>query len=60
MRLHSKGGKMFITHKARIAGYKPHIWFDKKCINNLISLNNLINQYRVTYESLDEMFIFYR
>ena len=25
MRLQSNGGKMLITHKAHVAGYKPHV-----------------------------------
>ena len=53
MCLQSKGGKMIITHKAQVAGYKPHVWFHQKSINNLVSFKNLINQYRVTYNSLD-------
>ena len=28
MRLKSNQVKILITHKARVAGYKPHVWFD--------------------------------
>ena len=52
MRLQSNGGEMLITHKAYVASYKPHVWFDQKAITNLIALKNLIKQYRVTYNSL--------
>ena len=57
MRLQSNRWKMLITHKAQVARYKPHVWFDQTDITNLIALNNTINQYRVTYDSLDLMFI---
>ena len=30
MYLMSNGGKMFITHKAYVTGYRSHIWFDQK------------------------------
>ena len=58
--LQSNGGKMLITHKAQVAGYKPHVWFDQKDITNLIDLKNIINKYCITYDSLDEMFIYHK
>ena len=57
MRHHNNGGKMLIAYKAQVAGYKPHVWYNKKYITNLIAVKNLINQHHVTYNSLDEMFI---
>ena len=57
MRLHINRVKIIITHKSQVVSYKPHVWFDKKSITNLISLKNLINQYSATYGSLYEMFI---
>ena len=60
MCLQINGGKMLITHKAQVAGYNPCVWFDQKDITNLIALNNIIKQYRVTYNSLDDMFICHR
>ena len=60
MRIHSNGGNMLITHKVQIVGHQPHVWFDKKSYTNLIDLKSIINQYRVTYDSLDEMFIFHQ
>ena len=51
MSLHSNVGKMLIVHKLKASGYKPHVWFDQKSITNLIALKNLINKYRVTYDS---------
>ena len=57
MYLQSNGGKMIITNKAQVAGYKPHVWFDQKYITNLIALKNLMNQYCITYDNLDEICI---
>ena len=53
-------GKILITHKAEVSGYKPHVWFDQKSIINLISLGNLVKKYHATYNSLDDMFILHR
>ena len=60
MSLHSNVGKMLIVHKLKVSGYKPHVWFDQKSITNLIALKNLINKYRVTNNSLDDMFIIHK
>ena len=57
MRLRSNGGKILISHKAQVAVYKPHVWFDQKAITKLIDLKNPIRQYSVTYDSLDDIFI---
>ena len=58
MCLQSNIGKRLWNHKAKLASYKPHVWFDQKYITNLISLKNSIKQYHVTHNSSDEMFIF--
>ena len=50
MHLQSKGGNMITTNKTKVAGYKTNVWFDQKYITNLITLNNLINKYHVTYD----------
>jgi len=60
MKLKSNGGTMTITHKAKVAGYHAHVWYDKKAITNILSLKNVIKQYRVTYDSNDEMFVVHR
>ena len=57
MRLFSNRGKMLITLKAQVTGYNPNVWFDQEYITNLSSLNNLIKQYCITYDSLHDMFI---
>ena len=33
------------------------MWFDKTAITNIFDRKNMIQQYRVTYESLEQMFI---
>jgi hypothetical protein len=60
MTLQSNGGQMKVRHKAKITSYKHKVWFDKDAITNIIALSNLITQYRVTYNSNDEMFIVHR
>jgi hypothetical protein len=57
MRLKSNGGTMVVTRKAIIPGYNKDIWFSTRAITNIIALSNLIQQYRLTYESDDKMCI---
>ena len=51
---------MIVNHKAKIAGYNKDVWFSKDAITNIISLRNLIKQYKVTYDSNEESFICHR
>ena len=60
IRLQSNGGSMLIDHKAAIDGYHLKVWFSKKAITNILALSNLTQQYRVTYDSNDRMFIVHR
>jgi hypothetical protein len=60
MNLQSNGGTMQIRHKASISGYHKQVWFSKFALTNIIALSNLIKQYRVTYDSGDEMFVVHR
>jgi hypothetical protein len=60
MNLQSNGGTMQIRHKASISGYHKQVWFSKFALTNIIALSNLIKQYRVTYDSRDEMFVVHR
>ena len=60
MRLTSNGGTMVVTHKATMPGYHTDVWFDKKAITNILALRNVIKQYRVTYDSDDQMFVVHR
>ena len=59
-RPHINVGKMVIYHKKVVAGYIKDMWFENNAINNIFALKNLIQQYRVTYDSLDKMFIVHR
>jgi hypothetical protein len=56
MQLKSKGGTMVVTRKATMEGYNKTVWFSTRAITNIIALQNLIDQYRVTYDSEDLMF----
>jgi hypothetical protein len=60
MRLKSKGGTMEVTQKATIPGYNKDVWFSTRAINNIITLSNLIQQYRVAYDSEDKIFVVHR
>jgi hypothetical protein len=60
MNLQSNGGTMQIRHKASITGYHHQVWFSKFALTNIIALSNLIKQYRVTYDSRDEIFVVHR
>jgi hypothetical protein len=60
MRLRSNGGTMMVSHKAKMKGYNKDVWFSKDAITNIIALSNLITQYRVTYDSADQMFVVHR
>ena len=60
MKLQSNGGTMTVRHKAKIRNYLHDVWFDKHAITNIIALSNLIQQYRVTYDSDDKMFVVHR
>jgi hypothetical protein len=60
MQLHSNGGTMVVSQKASIPGYHNNVWFSKRAITNIIALKNLIQQYRVTYDSNNEMSVIHR
>jgi hypothetical protein len=60
MRLKSNGGTMMVDSKATMSGYKSDVWFSKSAITNIIALSNLIKQYRVTYDSNNQMFVVHR
>jgi hypothetical protein len=57
MRLQSNGGRMAVTQKATMPGYKKKVWFSKDVIINIIALSNLIQQYHVTYDSRNQIFV---
>jgi hypothetical protein len=60
MRLKSNRGTMVVYPRANITGYNKTFWFSTRAITNNIALRNLIDQYRVTYDSDDVMFVVHR
>jgi hypothetical protein len=60
MQLKSNGGTMVVTRKATMEGYNKTVWFITRAITNIIALSNLIDKYRVTYDSDDLMFVMHR
>jgi hypothetical protein len=60
MRLKSNDSTMIVTRKATLPGYNKSVWFSTREITNIIALRNLIDQYRVTYDSDDLMFAVHR
>jgi hypothetical protein len=60
MRLNSNGVTMVVTQKATMEGYNKTVWFSTRAITNIIALCNLIDQYSVTYDSDDLMFVVHR
>jgi hypothetical protein len=60
MRLKINGGTMVVSCKASMPGYNKNVWFSTRAITNIIALRNLIDQYRITYDSNDLMFVFHR
>ena len=45
------GGTLRVTHKSSQKGYNHKFWFDDKAIANIYALCNVIEQYRVSYDS---------
>jgi hypothetical protein len=60
MRLKSNSGTMVVTRKATMLDYNKDVWFSTRAITNIIALSNLIQQYCVTYDSDDKMFVVHR
>ena len=49
-----------VNHKETLPGYKHDVWFRKYSITNIIFLKNWIQQYWVTYDSIDHIFVVHR
>ena len=60
MTVKGNGGTLEVTHKETLTGYKKYAWFIKDAITNIISLKNLIKQYRVTYDSIYQILVVHR
>jgi hypothetical protein len=57
MRLKSNGGTMVVNRKATMDVYNKTVWLSTRSITNIIALRNLIDQYPITYDSDDLMFV---
>jgi hypothetical protein len=51
---------MVVTRRATMPGYNKDVWFSTIAITNVIALSNLIQQYRVSYDSDDKMCVVHR
>jgi hypothetical protein len=60
MHLKSNGGTMVVTRKVEMPGYHKTVWFSKRAITNIIALRKLTQQYRVTNDSDDLIFVVHR
>ena len=49
-----------VTHKATVPKYKQYVCFSKDAITNIIALKNLIKQYQVTYDSINQILVVHR
>jgi hypothetical protein len=60
MHLQSNSGTMMVMQQVHVPGNHKPVWFKKSMIINIITLNNLIQQYHVTYDSINETFMVHR
>ena len=56
LRLCSNGGTMMLNKVAAIDNYYGQVWYSSSAITNILSLKNVVKQYRVTYDSEDGLF----
>ena len=57
LRVQINGGTLLVNQQSDMPGYNINIWFRNKAITNIVSLKNVIKQYRVTYDSDDKQFV---
>ena len=60
MTVEVNGSTLEFTHKAAVPAYKQDLLFIKDTITNIIALKNLNKTYRVTYDSIDQIFVVHR
>ena len=60
LRIQSNSREIYVNHKSKIHRYNNMVWFSRIAITNTILLKNLTEQYRVTYDSNDHIFIVHR
>ena len=51
--MQGNGGSITTNFKAYVKNY-GEVWFDTRAITNILSLKNVKNKYRVTYDSETE------
>ena len=51
---------MTVNCKATLPRYKKRVWYNTNVITNILSLQHLIDQYWVTYNSIGRMFVVHR
>ena len=51
------GGTLAVTHKGTVPRYRKYFWFSRHAITNIISLKTLIEQYQMTYDSIDYIYL---
>ena len=57
LRIQINGVEMSANQKENITGYNKRVWFIIRAITNTIALKNLTEQYKVTYDINEQMFI---
>ena len=60
MTVQVNGGTLAVIQKATVPVYKQDVWFIKDYITSISALKNLINKYRVKYDSIDQIFVVHR
>ena len=60
LRIQSNGGEMTVNNKAKIPRYNKRVWFSIRAITNIKALKILTEQYIVTYDRNEQMFIVHR
>ena len=60
LRIHSNGGEISVNQKAKIPWYNKRVCFSRRAITNILALKNLTEQYIVTYDRNDHLFVVHR
>ena len=60
LKVQSNGKTLVVNQRSEIPGYKIKTRFSNKAITNIVSLKNVIKQYRVTYDSDDKQSVVHR
>ena len=60
LRVQSNGGTLVVNQLSEMLGYKIKTWFSNKSITNIVSLENVIKKYIVTYDSNDNQLVVHR